>query len=206
MAIYERAGERRVAAVLTGTDASGMDELRLVRFDSAAALESRSALESRWSHFATYDALGDSIAEDGGRLERGPVRLEIGPGGLVAYQSHFARDRRGNIALSWVSVAAPGDRLLGAGRSMREAWSNLQGRDRPVGRRAWPRRPGWRRRGAGSSAPIPRSAPATGAASARAWDHLRDVLGPPRAHRGPMSLLAPGGRTSLQRVFPRVSA
>ena len=126
-AIYERASEHRVAAVLTGVGAGGQDELRLVRFDSATALESRSALESRWSHFATYDALGDSIAEDGGRLERGPVRVDLGPGGPVAYQSHFARDPRGHIALSWLSVAAPGDRLLGAGRSLREAWGNLQG-------------------------------------------------------------------------------
>jgi hypothetical protein len=104
-----------------------MDELRLVRFDSAGTIESRSALENRWSHFATYDALGDSITEDGGRLERGPVRLDLASGGPVAYQSHFARDPRGNITLTWVSVAAPGDRLLGAGRTMREAWSNLLG-------------------------------------------------------------------------------
>jgi hypothetical protein len=127
MAIYERASERRVAAVLTGTGENGMDALRLVRFDSAGALESRSVLENKWSHFATYDALGDSIAEDGGRLERGPVRLDVGSGGAVAYQSHFSRDPRGHVALSWVSVAAPGDRLIGAGRSLREAWSNLQG-------------------------------------------------------------------------------
>jgi hypothetical protein len=127
MAIYERASERRVAAVLTGAGENGVDELRLVRFDSAGALESRSVLENKWSHFATYDALTDSIAEDGGRLERGPVRLDLAPGGPVAYQSHFSRDPRGNVALAWVSAAAPGDRLIGAARSMREAWSNLQG-------------------------------------------------------------------------------
>ena len=131
MAIYERASERRVAAVLTGTEADGLDQLRLVRFDSAGALESRSVLENRWSHFATYDALSDSITEDGSRLERGPVRIDLGAGGPVAYQSHFARDPRGSIALSWLSVAAPGN-LVGAGRSMREAWSNLLGATVPV--------------------------------------------------------------------------
>jgi hypothetical protein len=98
-----------------------------VQFDSASALESRSALENRWSHFATYDALSDSIVEDGGKLEAGPVRIDLGPGGLVAYQSHFSRDQRGAIALSWVSVAGSGDRLIGAGRSLPEAWSNLLG-------------------------------------------------------------------------------
>jgi hypothetical protein len=127
MAIYERASERRVGAVLTAMHVGGADQLQLVRFDSATALESRSALENRWSHFATYDALSDSIAEDGGRLERGPVRIDLGPGGPVAYQSHFARDQRGGVTLSWVSVAAAGDRLIGAGRTLREAWSNLLG-------------------------------------------------------------------------------
>jgi hypothetical protein len=177
MATYERASERRVAAVLTGTDASGVDELRLVRFDSAAALESRSSLENRWSHFATYDALGDSIAEDGGRLERGPVRLEIGLGGPVAYQSHFARDRRGNIALSWVSVAATGDRVLGAGRSMREAWSNLQGATVPsVAGTAQATRLEEARRWLQRADSALRAGDWSGFGTA--WDHLREALGP----------------------------
>jgi hypothetical protein len=132
MVIFERPSERRVSALLTARAAAGGDRLRLVQFDSAGALESRSALESRWSHFATYDALSDSIVEDGGRLEAGPVRIDLGPGGPVAYQSHFSRDQRGAIALSWVSVAASGDRLIGAGRSLREAWSNLLGATVPT--------------------------------------------------------------------------
>jgi hypothetical protein len=178
MAIYERAGEHRVAAVLTGTGASGVDELRLVRFDSAAALESRSALESRWSHFATYDALGDSIAEDGGRLERGPVRLDLGKGGPVAYQSHFARDPRGHIALSWVSVAAPGDRLLGAGRSLREAWSNLLGATVPsVAGSAQATRLEEARRWLQRADSALRAGDWNGFGTA--WDRLRDVLGTP---------------------------
>jgi hypothetical protein len=132
VAVYERAGARRIGAVLTAGGGAGMDRLRLVRFDSATALESRSALENRWSHFATYDALSDSIAEEGGRLEAGPVRLDLGENGPVAYQSHFARDQRGGVALSWISVAAAGERLIGAGRSMREAWSNLLGATVPT--------------------------------------------------------------------------
>jgi Uncharacterised protein family (UPF0182) len=178
MAIYERAGEHRVAAVLTGTGASGVDELRLVRFDSAAALESRSALEGRWSHFATYDALGDSIAEDGGRLERGPVRLDLGTGGPVAYQSHFARDPRGHIALSWVSVAAPGDRLLGAGRSLREAWSNLLGATVPsVAGSAQATRLEEARRWLQRADSALRAGDWNGFGTA--WDRLRDALGTP---------------------------
>jgi hypothetical protein len=178
MAIYERASERRVAAVLLAGAASGADELRLIRFDSTGALESRSALENRWSHFATYDALGDSIAEDGGRLERGPVRLDVGTGGPVAYQSHFARDPRGNVTLSWISVAAPGDRLLGAGRSLREAWSNLLGATVPtVAGAAQATRLEQARRWLQRAD----SALRTGDWSAfgEAWNGLRDALGAP---------------------------
>ena len=130
MAVYERPGERRLGGVLIGRVAGAADQLHLVRFDSAAALQSRAALESRWSHFASYDALSDSITDDGGKLEAGPVRLALSGGGPVAYQSHFARDRRGTVLLSWVSVATTGDRL-GAGRNLREAWNNLLGTSVP---------------------------------------------------------------------------
>jgi hypothetical protein len=131
MALYERAGERRLGGVLTGAKVGGADELRLVRFDSATSLQGRTLLESRWSHFASYDALSDSIGDEGGKLERGPVRLDLGAGGPVAYQSHFARGQRGAAVLSWISLAAPGDRL-GAGRTLAEAWSNLLGASVPA--------------------------------------------------------------------------
>jgi hypothetical protein len=131
MALYERVGDRRVGGVLIGARVAGADELRLVRFDSTASPQSRIALENRWSHFASYDALNDSIGNEGGKLERGPVRLDLGDGGPVAYQSHFVRGARGSAVLSWISVAAPGERL-GAGRTLREAWSNLLGASVPA--------------------------------------------------------------------------
>jgi hypothetical protein len=130
LAVYERSSERRMAAILIGRAGGGSDQLGLVRFDSTAALQSRAALESRWSHFASYDALSDSIGDEGGKLEAGPVRLALSAGGPVAYQSHFARDQRGTVHLSWISVATTGDRL-GAGRNLREAWSNLLGTSVP---------------------------------------------------------------------------
>jgi hypothetical protein len=49
----------------------------------------------------------------------------------VAYQSHFVRGPRGSAGLSWVSLAATGDRL-GAGRTLREAWSTLLGASVPA--------------------------------------------------------------------------
>jgi len=127
---YERPGERRLSALLLATHEEGSDVLRLARFDSAAALPSRSALESRWARFPTFDALNDSIRDDGSRLERGPVRLDVGPGGIIAYQSHFAGAPGTRPVLAWVTVAA-GDRL-GAGRTLREAWSNFLGASVPA--------------------------------------------------------------------------
>ena len=127
---FEQPGERRLSALLVAGHEEGSDVLRLSRFDSVSALPSRGALESRWARFPSYDALSDSIRDDGGRLERGPVRFDLGPGGLVAYQSHFAGPARGRLALVWMTVAT-GDRQ-GAGHTLAEAWSNLLGASVPA--------------------------------------------------------------------------
>jgi hypothetical protein len=126
---FERQGERRLGALLIGGHDEESDVLRLVRFDSATGLPSRGALESRWARFPSYDALADSIRDDGGRLERGPVRFDVGADGTVAYQSHFAGPATGRMAIVWVTVAT-GDRQ-GAGHDFAQAWSNLQGASVP---------------------------------------------------------------------------
>ncbi len=126
---YERGGDRRVGALLIANREDGNDGLRLIRLDSARALPSRASLESRWSRFPTFGALSDSIRDDGGRLERGPVRFDITPTGVVAYQSHFARRGGNETIVVWVSVASEG--RLGAGHSFAEAWSNLLGASVP---------------------------------------------------------------------------
>jgi hypothetical protein len=90
----------------------------------------RGVLENRWANFPSYDALSDSIREDGGKLERGPLRVDVSRGGPVAYQGYFALRPAGGIMLAWVSVAAPN--RLGAGRTLREAWSNLLGATAPT--------------------------------------------------------------------------
>jgi hypothetical protein len=103
----------------------------LVRLDSTATLPVRGVLESRWDNFPSYDALNDSVREDGGKpLERGPLQVEVGPGGPVAYQAYFALRPAGGTVLAWVSVAAPN--RLGAGRTLKEAWSNLLGTTVPA--------------------------------------------------------------------------
>lgn len=130
VATYELPGERRLSALLLGSHEDAADMLRLVRLDSANALPSRGGLDSRWARFATYKALSDSIQEDGGRLDRGPVRLDVDDNGVVAYQSHFAGPVNGRPTLVWVTVAT-GERQ-GAGHSMKEAWSNLLGASVPA--------------------------------------------------------------------------
>jgi hypothetical protein len=127
---FEVPAERRLSALLVGSHEDAADALRLVRLDSASAPPSRSGLEGRWARFATYKALSDSIQEDGGRLERGPVRFDLDDDGVVAYQSHFGVPANGRPALAWVTVAA-GERQ-GAGHSMKEAWSNLLGASVPA--------------------------------------------------------------------------
>jgi hypothetical protein len=131
LAPYERLSERRLAAVLLGRREEGHDVLTLLRVDSTDALPSRSALESRWSRFASFDALSDSIREDGGSLEQGPVRLGLGPSGVVGYKVYYAQRGPGRLAVAWVSVATAADRM-GAGRSLSEGWNNLLGASVPT--------------------------------------------------------------------------
>lgn len=127
---FESPGDRRLSAILMGSRDDGRTHLTLVRLDSAATLPVRAVLENRWSKFLSYSALSDSIREDGGKLEPGPVRFEIGPGGPVAYQAYFAHRPSGGMVLAWVSVAAPN--RLGAGRTLKGAWSNLLGATVPA--------------------------------------------------------------------------
>jgi hypothetical protein len=127
---YERPADRRISALLIAGRDEGSDVLRLVRLDSAEALPSRTALESRWSRFPSFGALSDSIRDDSGRLERGPVRFDLTPTGVAAYQAYFARRSDGATTLAWVSVAT--DARLGAGRTFEQAWSNLLGSSAPT--------------------------------------------------------------------------
>jgi hypothetical protein len=131
---FESPAQRRLTAVLVGSRDEGRNHLRLVRLDSTAALPVRGVLENLWSNFPSYDALNDSIREDGGKLERGPLRVDVEGPAPIAYQSYFAPRSSGGEVLAWVSVAAPGDvrPRLGASRSFKEAWSNLLGATVPA--------------------------------------------------------------------------
>ena len=173
---FESPGERRLSAVLIGSRDEGRTHLQLVRLDSTTTLPIRGVLANRWANFPSYDALNDSIGEDGGKLEPGPVRVDIGPGGPVAYQGYYAARPPGGMVLVWVSIAAR-DRL-GAGRTLQEAWSNLLGTTVPAP-------PGTAQSGRLEEAKrwleIADSALRIGDWSefGRAWSTLRSVLGLP---------------------------
>ena len=176
MLAFEAPGERRLSSVLIGSRDDGRMQLRLVRLDSATTLPISGVLENRWSNFPSYDALTDSISEDGGKLEPGPVRLDIGPGGPVAYQAYFALRPAGGLVLAWVTVAAR-DRL-GAGRTLAEAWSNLLGNTVPAPPGA---APAGRLEEARRWMELADSALKVGdwPEFGRAWNTLRSVLGLP---------------------------
>jgi hypothetical protein len=131
---FESTAQRRLSAVLIGSRQEGRPYLDLVRLDSTMTLPVRSVLESFWSNFPSYDALTDSIREDGGKLERGPLRVIVEEGAPVAYESYFAGRPAGGVVLAWVSVGAPGNSRPrgGAGRSFKDAWSNLLGATVPA--------------------------------------------------------------------------
>ena len=174
---FEVPSERRLSAVLLGSREEGRTQPTLVRLDSTATLPIRDVLQNRWANFPSYDALSDSIREDGGKLERGPLRVELGPGGPVAYQGYFALRPSGGTVLAWVSVASPN--RMGAGRTLKEAWSNLLGATVPAP-------PGTAQAGRLDEArrwlEHADSALRTGDWSefGRAWSSLRNILGVPQ--------------------------
>jgi hypothetical protein len=134
VATFESSVQRQLTGVLIGSREDGRTHLKLVRLDSTTTLPMRGVLENLWSNFPSYDALNDSIRDDGGKLDRGPFRVEIQDGGPIAYESYFAPRPSGGMVLAWVSVAAPGETRprLGAGRTFGEAWSNLLGATVPA--------------------------------------------------------------------------
>jgi hypothetical protein len=131
---FESPAQRRLTAVLIGSRDNGRASLRLVRLDSTTTLPVRGVLESLWSNFPSYDALNDSIRQDGGKLERGPLRVDVEHGDPIAYESYFAPRVSGGMVVTWVSVAASAEvrPRLGAGRTFKEAWSNLLGATVPA--------------------------------------------------------------------------
>lgn len=152
----------RVAPFVTGNPAQltllllgRVDDGRLtllrVALDSVTGRESPRALQLQWDRFATFAQVLDSVRAGGGTLQASPVRYALTPAGLVASQVQYGPRGGGGASITWVSVAGGG--RLGAGRSVGEAWANLEG----------------------SSVPSPAGAAPDGVlAEARRWFHIAD--------------------------------
>ncbi len=123
-------GERRLSALLIGLVGTVGDELRLLRFDSTLHVPDAANRTTQWGRFASFAELQDSIRSAGDSLDAGPVRFWLDASGVGAYQARFALRGTRSPRLVWVSIAK-GDRL-GAGRTLREAWDNLQGGSAPL--------------------------------------------------------------------------
>ncbi len=122
---YQVAAGRAVHAVLHAGLTAGVPGLSVTRFGDEAALPGPEEIARRWGRFPLFEQLRDSIRQAGAELLPGPVGYLPGAPGLVATQAFYAAapDRR-PLAVWW-SVATPG--RLGAGRSLAEAWDNLEG-------------------------------------------------------------------------------
>ena len=174
-AAYIEPGQRRVGALLLATEENGARRLQLVLPDSAATLVAPQVLAGRWSRFALFEQLQDSVRAAGGSLTLAPVRFWLGGAGLGAYRAHFGEGPAGRPLLVWLSLALP-DRLA-AGRDEPEALENLAGTGVPApfappGRAPIDEARRWMH--------IADSALRRGdlEAFARAWDGLRSTLDP----------------------------
>jgi hypothetical protein len=115
----------RIVAVVEASHRRGQDELRLVRFDSLASLDSPALLAQRWERLPYVSQMADSVRVAGARLSLGPVQLVPTSEGLVGYQTGHAVDSSGRATLALVNVALGG--RLGTGPRMGVSWLNLRG-------------------------------------------------------------------------------
>jgi len=121
---------RQITGFLLARRTPSGDSVRMIRLDSAHAIERASALKQRWERFPFQQALHDSVRASGGRFEPGKVRHAIARDGIAAYQPAWAVPATGRAQLAMVDVML--DRNLGTGRTLDEAWRNLRGHMGPI--------------------------------------------------------------------------
>jgi hypothetical protein len=119
-----------LSAFLLARRTSGGDSVRLIRIDTAQAIESSAMLAQRWERFPFQIALRDSVRATGGHFEAGEVRRAIVRDGIAAYQPAWAVSASGRAQLVMVNVML--GRSPGTGRTLAEAWRNLRGDAAPI--------------------------------------------------------------------------
>ncbi|HEX6091414.1 MAG TPA: UPF0182 family protein [Gemmatimonadales bacterium] len=125
LAPFHSADGGRVTALFSATGAA----TPVVSLVDNGLLAAR-ALERRWARFATFAPIQDSVVGAGAELRVSDVHFWMTPEGLGALQVHAAARPGARPSVVWVTVAT--GRRLGAGRTFREAWENLQGTTVPA--------------------------------------------------------------------------
>ncbi len=116
-----------VAAVAEAQVVDGLDRLRVVRFDSSAALDEPRTLGPRWERLPFVTQMADSVRSAGARMVLGRIQIEPTAEGLVGFQAGHAVDSLGRATLVLVNVAQGG--RLGTGSRVEAAWRNLRGEE-----------------------------------------------------------------------------
>lgn len=123
---YQGAEGRRLHALLEGERVGGVDQLRVLQFDSAATVGSPAILPARWERLPFVQQSRDTATANGWRFLPGPMRFApAGEDAIMAWQVSHVLDSAGHGSVAAVSLAV-GDRL-GTGRDVTEALENLQG-------------------------------------------------------------------------------
>jgi hypothetical protein len=118
---------REVAGFFEVRRGAGGDSLQLIRIDTLR-IESPAALREKWERFPFQSQLRDSVKAAGAEFRQGEVRYRFTDEGVAAYQPVWAVSPSGRAQLVLVNVALAGlgERRLGAGRNLDEAWLNLR--------------------------------------------------------------------------------
>ena len=98
--------------------------------DNAAMVPAPKELQQRWDRFPFFQQLRDSIKAAGAEFEPGLIRFGIIGDTVAAYQPSYAFGSTGRTTLVMVNVAL--GPLLGAGRTVAAAWTNLRGESAPA--------------------------------------------------------------------------
>lgn len=123
---YQGVEGRRLLALLEGERLGGVDQLRVLPFDTAATVDSPAILPARWERLPFVQQTRDTAAANGWRFVPGPVRFApAGENAILAWQVAHAIDTAGQGSVAAVNLAWDG--RLGTGRDAASAWENLQG-------------------------------------------------------------------------------
>jgi len=127
---FHASGSRTVSAVVEGRIEAGVNVLSITRVDSSASLPTPAVLRQRWGRLPISEQVQDSLRREGASLQAGDIVYLLAGDRLLAAAPYYGLRSGARPVMAWAALAA-GPRL-GAGRTFREAWSNLVGETAPL--------------------------------------------------------------------------